>query len=80
MTESKLTAFRELPAEEQARRRKEVRVLILTGLGLNCEVETEAAFRLYRRGTATALPYGSIRTFRESYRSPDSGSNGPCAR
>jgi phosphoribosylformylglycinamidine synthase len=38
--------FRELPEEERARSRQEVRVLILTGLGLNCEVETEAAFRL----------------------------------
>ena len=28
---------------EHARRRAEVRVLILTGLGLNCEAETEAA-------------------------------------
>jgi phosphoribosylformylglycinamidine synthase len=38
--------FRELPSDEQARARKDVRVLILTGLGLNCEVETEVAFRL----------------------------------
>jgi len=38
--------FRELPADEQARRRAGVRVLILTGLGLNCEAETEAAFRM----------------------------------
>ena len=38
--------LRELPGEERARRRREVRVLILTGLGLNCEAETEAAFRL----------------------------------
>ncbi len=33
-------------AQNLARRRRNVRVLILTGLGLNCEVETEAAFRL----------------------------------
>jgi phosphoribosylformylglycinamidine synthase len=41
-----LAAFRALPQDEQARRRGEVRVLILTGLGLNCEAETEAAFRM----------------------------------
>jgi phosphoribosylformylglycinamidine synthase len=33
-------------ADEQRARRAEVRVLILTGLGLNCEAETEAAFRI----------------------------------
>jgi phosphoribosylformylglycinamidine synthase len=38
--------FRALPAADLARARGEVRVLILTGLGLNCEVETEAAFRM----------------------------------
>ena len=42
----KLDAFLRLPPEEQARRRRNVRVLILTGLGLNCEAETEAAFRM----------------------------------
>jgi phosphoribosylformylglycinamidine synthase len=31
---------------ELARRRRAVRVLILTGLGLNCEAETEAAFTI----------------------------------
>jgi phosphoribosylformylglycinamidine synthase len=41
-----IARFRELPAQEQARRRADVRVLILTGLGLNCEAETEAAFRM----------------------------------
>jgi len=41
-----LARFRELPGDEQAALRKRVRVLILTGLGLNCEVETEAAFRM----------------------------------
>ena len=35
---------------------KGVRVLILTGLGLNCEAETEAAFRL-----VGDLPDGSVR-------------------
>jgi len=40
-----IAAFRELPADEQDRRRRDVRVLILTGLGLNCEAETDAAFR-----------------------------------
>jgi phosphoribosylformylglycinamidine synthase len=37
--------FRSLPEKEKDRLRSNVRVLILTGLGLNCEVETEAAFR-----------------------------------
>lgn len=41
-----LVAFDALDAREKARRRAGVRVLILTGLGLNCEAETEAAFRL----------------------------------
>lgn len=41
-----LDRFDALAPEEQSRRRAEVRVLILTGLGLNCEVETEEAFRL----------------------------------
>ena len=37
--------FDALPEAEKARRRAEVRVLVITGLGLNCEAETEAAFR-----------------------------------
>ncbi|NIM01866.1 MAG: phosphoribosylformylglycinamidine synthase [Acidobacteria bacterium] len=41
-----LKTFAELPAEEKAAGRRRVRVLILTGLGLNCEVETAEAFRL----------------------------------
>ncbi len=41
-----LATFDGLPADEQQRRRAAVRVLILTGLGLNCEAETEAAFRM----------------------------------
>jgi len=45
MPESAIEAFRALPAEEQAERRAAVRVLVLTGLGLNCEVETAEAFR-----------------------------------
>jgi phosphoribosylformylglycinamidine synthase len=39
-------ALHALPADELARLRRGVRVLILTGLGLNCERETETAFRL----------------------------------
>lgn len=46
MTRETLTTFRQLPAQELSRRRAAVRVLILTGLGLNCEAETEAAFRM----------------------------------
>ncbi|MCK6547389.1 phosphoribosylformylglycinamidine synthase subunit PurQ [Myxococcota bacterium] len=41
----RLADFTALAPDEQLRRRKEVRVLVLTGLGLNCEAETEAAFR-----------------------------------
>jgi phosphoribosylformylglycinamidine synthase subunit PurQ / glutaminase len=37
-------ALRRLPAAELAHRRAEVRVLVLTGLGLNCETETAEAF------------------------------------
>ena len=46
MSEPDVKALRTLPAEEQARLRRRVRVLVLSGLGLNCEVETELAFRL----------------------------------
>jgi phosphoribosylformylglycinamidine synthase len=46
MVDMVLARFRDLPEEEKALRRKEVRVLILTGLGLNCEAETEAAFSM----------------------------------
>src|SRR5262249_46544898 len=42
----RLADFRAQPEAEKARKRAEVRVLILTGLGLNCEAETEAAFRI----------------------------------
>jgi len=45
MSDTALVEFRKLPGEERQRLRKKVRVLILTGLGLNCEAETEAAFR-----------------------------------
>ncbi len=45
------SVFDSLPAGEKARRRAEVRVLVLTGLGLNCEAETDVAFR-----TAGASP------------------------
>lgn len=41
-----LARFDGLPVPEKDRLRREVRVLVLTGLGLNCEAETEAAFRL----------------------------------
>jgi len=41
-----IRSFRELPVEEQSSRRRDVRVLVLTGLGLNCEEETTEAFRL----------------------------------
>lgn len=46
MRDDRIAAFRTLPVEEQAALRRRVRVLVLTGLGLNCEAETEAAFRL----------------------------------
>jgi phosphoribosylformylglycinamidine synthase len=41
-----LGSFRGLPEVEKGRRRAEVHVLVITGLGLNCELETEAAFRI----------------------------------
>jgi len=41
-----VAALRALPAASLADARRRVRVLVLTGLGLNCEAETEAAFRL----------------------------------
>ena len=37
-----VAALRALPAEQLARRRAAVRVLVPTGLGLNCEAETAA--------------------------------------
>ncbi|MCA9596506.1 MAG: phosphoribosylformylglycinamidine synthase subunit PurQ [Myxococcales bacterium] len=43
---SRIDAFRALPESEQAELKKRVKVLVLTGLGLNCEAETEAAFRM----------------------------------
>lgn len=42
---TRLEAFRRLAPAEQAEARRRVRVLILTGLGLNCEAETAHAFR-----------------------------------
>ncbi len=41
----KLEDFDRLSAPEKRERAAEVRVLVLTGLGLNCEAETEAGFR-----------------------------------
>ena len=41
-----IEALRQLPATELDARRAQVRVLVLTGLGLNCEAETAEAFRL----------------------------------
>jgi len=46
MTDAMLERFDRLPEEERTARRGRVRVLILTGLGLNCEVETEAGFAM----------------------------------
>ena len=49
MTEARrdpVARLRELPAAERDALRRRVRVLILTGLGLNCEVETDVAFRM----------------------------------
>jgi phosphoribosylformylglycinamidine synthase len=46
MHDDRLERFRALPEAERADARSAVRVLILTGLGLNCEAETEAAFRM----------------------------------
>lgn len=46
MSGEQVDALRALPADELAERRATVRVLVITGLGLNCEVETAHAFRL----------------------------------
>jgi phosphoribosylformylglycinamidine synthase len=46
MTDAAVREFHGLGEDERSLRRKQVRVLILTGLGLNCEAETEAGFRL----------------------------------
>ena len=46
MPDTRITDFRSLPLAEQTTARSAVKVLILTGLGLNCEVETAEAFRL----------------------------------
>jgi phosphoribosylformylglycinamidine synthase len=46
MLDAAIAALRTLPPGELARRRAQVRVLVVTGLGLNCEVETATAFRL----------------------------------
>lgn len=45
MTDS-MRPFDRLPEEQRARLRRSVRVLVLTGLGLNCETETAVAFRM----------------------------------
>jgi len=44
--DARLARLRSLADDELARRRAGVRVLVLSGLGLNCEVETGEAFRL----------------------------------
>jgi phosphoribosylformylglycinamidine synthase len=46
MRDGAVDAVRALPAAERAELRRRVRVRIVTGLGLNCEAETEHAFRL----------------------------------
>ena len=46
MLEARFREFRMQPAVELQAQRSAVRVLVLTGLGLNCEVETAEAFRL----------------------------------
>lgn len=46
MREPDIDGLRRLPDDELAEHRAGVRVLILTGLGLNCEAETAAAFSM----------------------------------
>ncbi len=55
MPETGIAALRALPAAQLARRRASVRVLVPTGLGLNCEAETTEAFRLVG-ASPTPLP------------------------
>jgi phosphoribosylformylglycinamidine synthase len=51
--------LRQLPAEELVSRRGAVRILVLAGLGLNCEVETAEAFRLVG-GTPELVPFQDL--------------------
>ncbi|MEZ4224399.1 MAG: phosphoribosylformylglycinamidine synthase subunit PurQ [Polyangiaceae bacterium] len=44
-TLEQLETFDALPTQQRAERRRAVRVLVLTGLGLNCEAETVHAFQ-----------------------------------
>ena len=46
MPDPRIDRVREMGPQELAESRARVRVLIITGLGLNCEVETEQAFKL----------------------------------
>jgi phosphoribosylformylglycinamidine synthase len=46
MPEPSIEGLQSLSAEDLAAQRAGVRVLVITGLGLNCEVETATAFRL----------------------------------
>jgi phosphoribosylformylglycinamidine synthase len=46
MTDASLDRCDALPEDQQAALRREVRVLVITGLGLNCEDETSAGFRM----------------------------------
>lgn len=46
MLEDAVQDLRGLPSGELAQARSEVRVLVISGLGLNCEAETAEAFRL----------------------------------
>jgi phosphoribosylformylglycinamidine synthase len=46
MPETAIQQLRSLPPSELADARSAVKVLIITGLGLNCEAETEAAFKM----------------------------------
>ncbi len=55
MPDTGVEDLRALPPAELARRRAAVRVLVPTGLGLNCEAETGAGFRL-AGASPTAVP------------------------
>ena len=46
MTDRGLDRLTAMPEAERAALRREVRVLVITGLGLNCEAETTAGFRM----------------------------------
>ena len=59
MTPAAMERLRALPPDELARRRHAVRVLVVSGLGLNCERETAEGFHL-AGASPTIVPLGDL--------------------